>query len=211
MNNTDTTVIICCAGMGTRLGIGTTKALLHINKKPLILHQLEALSGYTDIRIVVGYQADKLINVVNSYRQDIMFAFNNEYKNTGTAASLNKAMINTRKYVLIIDGDILIKPTDFKKILGIDGEFLAVSKRKSTEPILVDINNDKVLHFTQNGNYEWPGVAKIKASKIKKSIGHTYEILETLLPIKSVLVNSRDIDTPEDYENAIEWVNKNFT
>lgn len=211
MNNTDTTVIICCAGMGTRLGIGTTKALLHINKKPLILHQLEALSGYTDIRIVVGYQADKLINVVNSYRQDIMFAFNNEYKNTGTAASLNKAMINTRKYVLIIDGDILIKPTDFKKILGIDGEFLAVSKRKSAEPILVDINNDKVLHFTQNGNYEWPGVAKIKASKIKKSIGHTYEILETLLPIKSVLVNSRDIDTPEDYENAIEWVNKNFT
>ena len=29
MSSVDTTVIICCAGMGTRLGIGTTKALLH--------------------------------------------------------------------------------------------------------------------------------------------------------------------------------------
>ena len=49
MSSVDTTVIICCAGMGTRLGIGTTKALLHIDGKPLIIHQLEALK---DIQIL---------------------------------------------------------------------------------------------------------------------------------------------------------------
>lgn len=38
-----TTVIICCAGMGTRLGIGTTKALIDISGVPLIIRQLELL------------------------------------------------------------------------------------------------------------------------------------------------------------------------
>ena len=63
MSNSDTTVVICCAGMGTRLGIGTTKALLHIGGKPLIIHQLENLDSYNDVRIVVGYQADKVIAI----------------------------------------------------------------------------------------------------------------------------------------------------
>ena len=37
------TIVISCAGKGTRLGIGTTKALVDIEGKPLILHQLEQL------------------------------------------------------------------------------------------------------------------------------------------------------------------------
>ena len=40
----NTTVIICCAGMGTRLGIGTTKALIDIEGKPLIIRLLEQLN-----------------------------------------------------------------------------------------------------------------------------------------------------------------------
>ena len=36
----DITVIICCAGMGTRLGIGTTKALVDIAGEPLIIREL---------------------------------------------------------------------------------------------------------------------------------------------------------------------------
>ena len=35
------TIIISCAGMGTRLGIGMTKALIDIDGKPLIIRQLE--------------------------------------------------------------------------------------------------------------------------------------------------------------------------
>ena len=39
----DMTIVICCAGMGTRLGIGTTKALVNVCNKPLIIRQLEML------------------------------------------------------------------------------------------------------------------------------------------------------------------------
>ena len=41
--------------------------------------------------------------------------FNNEFKTTGPAASLSKGMLNSKKYVLYIDGDILINPNDFQK------------------------------------------------------------------------------------------------
>jgi len=37
------TIVISCAGMGTRLGIGSTKALIDIDGKPLIISKLELL------------------------------------------------------------------------------------------------------------------------------------------------------------------------
>ena len=210
MSNLDTTVIICCAGMGTRLGIGTTKALIHINGKPLIIHQLEALKEYSDIRIVVGYQADRVIEIVNTYRKDVMFAFNNDFKSTGPATSLSKGMINSKKYVLSIDGDILINPDDFIMLLNQEGEYLAVANKHSAEPVLVEVIDKKAIHFSKEGNYEWPGIAKIETSRIKDCSGHMYGVIENLLPMSTILIRSRDIDTPEDYEKALEWVEKGY-
>lgn len=70
------TVIISCAGMGNRLGLGSTKALVEVEGKPLILRHLEMLDGEKDVRVVVGYQAEKVIEVVKRYREDILFVFN---------------------------------------------------------------------------------------------------------------------------------------
>lgn len=210
MSNLDTTVIICCAGMGTRLGIGTTKALMHIDGKPLIIHQLEALKDYSDVRVVVGYQANKVIEIINSYRKDIMFAFNNDFKTTGPATSLRKGLLNSKEYVLSIDGDILVNPEDFKKLLSVDGEYLAISKRHSEEPILVEVEDNEAIHFSQKGNFEWPGIVKLRTDKVFNNQEHTFDIIEGLLPIKAILVRSRDIDTPEDYENALEWVKNGY-
>lgn len=206
MSNLNTTIVICCAGMGTRLGIGTTKALLDINGKPLILHQLEALRNFDDIRVVVGYQADKVIQVVNSCRKDIMFVFNNEYRTTGPAVSLSKGMINSREYVISIDGDVLVNPDDFQRILNLEGEYLTISERHSTEPILIEVQDNKANGFLRDSDFEWPGIAKIKSNRLKNASGYTYETIEGLLPIPTVLIRSRDIDTPEDYEDAISWI-----
>lgn len=51
----NTTVIICCAGIRTRLGIGTTKALVDICGEPLIISLLESQHEYDDIRVVLGF------------------------------------------------------------------------------------------------------------------------------------------------------------
>lgn len=68
IDKNDITVIICCAGMGTRLGIGTTKALVDIEGEPLIIHQLRLLDEFDDIRVVVGFDAERVINVVKQFR-----------------------------------------------------------------------------------------------------------------------------------------------
>ena len=91
------TIVISCAGKGTRLGIGTTKALVDIEGKPLILHQLEQLGEYDDIRIVVGYHAEEVIETVKKVRDDIKFVFNHDYETTGTADSFSKGMVGAKE------------------------------------------------------------------------------------------------------------------
>ena len=183
MSNSDTTVVICCAGMGTRLGIGTTKALLHIGGKPLIIHQLENLDSYNDVRVVVGYQADKVIETVNAYRKDVMFCFNNEYQTTSPSISRVKGAINSKKYILSVNGDVLVNPVDFRQMLEINGEYLAVSKKHSEEPDLVTVNNGNAEYFSESGNFEWSGIVKIKSEDLIKNNGE----VENIFPVPAFL------------------------
>lgn len=210
MKNDNTTIVICCAGMGTRLGIGTTKALVNICGKPLILYQLELLKNYDDVRIVLGYQAERVINIVKKYRKDIMFVFNYDYQTTGAAASLYKSIKGAREYTISIDGDLIIKPDDFKKFLNYPDECLAISNRSSDEPICVDVEDGKAKTFSTFGDYEWTGLAKVKTERIMSHKGHTYEMLESLLPLDVVKIDSRDIDTPDDYERVVAWVDSKY-
>ena len=206
MSNSDTTVVICCAGMGTRLGIGTTKALLHIGGKPLIIHQLENLDSYNDVRVVVGYQADKVIETVNAYRKDVMFCFNNEYQTTSPSISRVKGAINSKKYILSVDGDVLVNPYDFRQMLEINGEYLAVSKKHSEEPDLVTVNNGNAEYFSESGNFEWSSIVKIKSEDLIKNNGE----VENIFPVPAFLIRTRDIDTQDDYDNAIKWFQNGY-
>ena len=208
MNKRDITVIICCAGMGTRLGIGSTKALVNVSGKPLIIRQLEMLDEYDDIRIVVGYQAEKVIEIVNGYRKDVMFAFNYNYETTGVAASLSKGLIGARKYVVCMDGDLLINVEDFKGFMEADSECLGISNITSDEPILTKVEQKKVVAFSKEGTYCWSGLAKIGSSKLKTLNTHVFEMIAPLLPLAAVFTRSREIDTQDDYERAIEWFEK---
>ena len=96
------TIIISCAGMGNRLGLGTTKALVEVDGKPLIIRHLEYLEEEPDIRVVVGYQAKRVIEAVNQYRKDILFVFNHDFKNTGTGASVALASKYANKYIMTL-------------------------------------------------------------------------------------------------------------
>lgn len=69
-------VIITCAGIGYRLGLGTTKALINIKGKALIHWQLELFKDIEDVRIVVGFEAGAVIEEVRKYRPDAVFVFN---------------------------------------------------------------------------------------------------------------------------------------
>ena len=201
------TVIISCAGMGNRLGLGTTKALVEVEGKPLIMHHLEKLKDESDIRVVVGYQAEKVINVVRKYRKDVVFVFNHNYRETGTGASVALAS----QYA----NDLIIHPDDMKKILECDHEFVSGGIPDTDEPWMLQTYKDDgkefVSAFSKNiGNYEWNGITQMKSAKIKNGQGHVFQLIEPYLPIPFLELRTREIDTVNDYERAVEWVRNNF-
>ena len=205
------TIIISCAGMGTRLGIGSTKALIDINGKPLIIRQLELLKDYKDICIVVGYQADKVIETVSQYRKDIRFAFNHDYRTTGTAASFSKGLLGAKDLVVALDGDLLVNPDDLKKFLSQDEECIGGFVPTTDNPVLMTIDNNMVTSFSREyGDLEWTGLVQVKKDRLKEGTGHVYQMLEQLLPIKLMRIRTKEIDTMNDYENAIKWINNGY-
>lgn len=201
------TIIISCAGMGTRLGIGATKALVDVGGKPLIIHQLEQLKDYDDIRVVVGYQAEKVIEVVKNYRDDISFAFNYDYKTTGTAASFSKGMVGAREYVVAFDGDLLVNPDDLNAFLSQEEECIGGCEPTTDNPVLMTIEDGKVVEFSrEHGQLEWTGLAKMKTERLTPGDKHVYMMFEPLMPIKVMKIRTKEIDTQNDYEHAIKWV-----
>lgn len=209
------TVVISCAGMGNRLGLGTTKALVEIDGKPLIVRHLEMLKNEKDVRVVVGYQAEKVIDVVKKYRDDVVFVFNHKYRENGTGASVALAARYANEYVLTLDGDILVHPDDMKKILTCEYEFVSGGEIQSDEPWLLDTFRENEQEYVtafhkEKGLYEWNGIAQIKSDKMLNGTGHVFQSIEPYLPIQFMNLRTYEIDTINDYERAVEWVKNGF-
>lgn len=210
------TVIISCAGMGNRLGLGTTKALLEVEGKPLIVRHLDMLKEEKDVRVVVGYQAEKVIEAVRQYREDVLFVFNHKYRETGTGASVSAAAQYANEYILSLDGDLLIHPEDMKKVLSYDKEFVSGDVPGTDDPWMLQTYEENggelVKAFSHvQGNYEWNGIVQIKSSKVAKGTGHVFQLIEPHLPIPFLKLRTREIDTVNDYERAVEWVRNGFS
>ena len=205
-------IIISCAGMGTRLGIGTTKALIDINGKPLIIHQLENLPKDLDVRIVVGYQAERVMEVVSAYRKDVTFVFNHEYKTTGTGASFSKGLVGANEVVIALDGDLLVHPDDLHAFLSLDYDCIGGCDPTTDNPVLMTIDeNENVVEFSrERGSLEWTGLVQIEQAKLTPGTGHVYQMLEPVLPIRVMKIRTKEVDTPNDYENALAWVRNGY-
>lgn len=209
--NTGKTIIISCAGMGNRLGMGIPKALVKIDKKTLLQRHLELLKNINDVRIVIGYKAESVIKEALKYRKDILFVFNNDYMNTGTGASVMLASKYANEYILTIDGDLIIHPDDMKKILNSKEEFIGVSETITDDPVLTIINNKKVIGFSRkNGSYEWTGISYYKTKNLDNNSGHVYQLLEKKLPQKYLIVRTKEIDTQNDLKKAKKWIKNNY-
>ena len=85
--NSGKSVVISCAGIGSRLGLGLTKALVQINGSSLISWQLKLFKEVEDLRLVIGFQATDVIEEVRKYRDDVIFCYNHRYFETKTGAS----------------------------------------------------------------------------------------------------------------------------
>lgn len=205
-------IIISCAGMGTRLGIGTTKALIDIDGKPLIVRQLENIPDDFDVRIVVGYQAEKVMDVVKQYKKNVTFVFNHEYKTTGTGASFSKGLVGANEIVIALDGDLLVHPEDFKAFINSEDACIGGCEPTTDNPVLMTINDkEQVVEFSrERGSLEWTGLVQIEKERLVPGNGHVYQMLEPVLPIRVLRIRTKEVDTPNDYENALKWIRNGY-
>lgn len=201
-------VIISCAGIGSRLGLATTKALININGRSLISWQLELLKSIEDVRIVVGFQAKEVIEEVLKYRKNVTFVYNHNYFETKTGASFYLGAKDGNELVIGYDGDLLVHPDDMKTLLEQEGEWIGYADKMSDDAVLVKTNLiGDVLSFSKEyGDYEWTGPCCIKKDKLKYSSGHVFNQLEAQLPMRGIKIRACDIDTYEDYQRALEFI-----
>jgi choline kinase len=206
----NTTIIISCAGIGSRLGFGKTKALLNIADQSIILRNLKLFDKYDDVRVVIGYQFKQVINEVLKYRKDVLFVFNHDYFNTQTGASIYLGSKNSKQFILGWDGDLLVHPKDIDKILKNEEEFLGYSKSTSESGIYVALDEDNyVTKFTREKlEFEWTGPFRINTNRVKETKGSVFEMIEKDLPIKGIEIEAYDIDTYDDYERVNKIVKK---
>lgn len=201
-------IILSCAGIGSRLGLGKTKALMDICGRSLISWQLEAFKDIEDLRVVVGFQASDVIEEVRKYREDVVFVYNRDYFHTKTGHSYYLGAKDANQYCIEWDGDLLVHPDDVKRLLSEPGEFIAYSDKTSDDAVMLSTNSKgEVVGFSRNsGDWEWTGPCCLSKEKIIANEGHVYNILEQHLPIKGIHIRAQDIDTYEDYLRALEFV-----
>ena len=133
-------VVISCAGIGSRLGLGLTKALVQINGNSLISWQLKLFKDVKDVRIVIGFQGGEIIEEVRKYRDDVIFCYNHRYFETKTGASYYLGARHANHETLEWDGDLLVHPDDVKKLLATSGEFICYADKTSDDAVFVQTN-----------------------------------------------------------------------
>lgn len=102
--------IILCGGLGTRVNshkTGIPKALIKINKKPILTYILEHLweNEIYDIRLALGFGAEKIIEFLNKNKIDVEYVIEEKKLDTGGASKF--ASIDIDDDFLVINGDII--------------------------------------------------------------------------------------------------------
>lgn len=197
----DKSVVISCAGIGSRLGLGLTKALVQINGDSLISWQLKLFNDVEDLRIVIGFQGGDIIEEVRKYRDDVVFCYNHRYFETKTGASFYLGARHANNEILEWDGDLLVHPDDVKMLLNTKGEFICYGDKTSEETVFVRTNdNGDVLSFSrESGDYEWTGPACMAKRNLTYNSNNVFNMFEPLCPMRGIKVRAYDIDTYNDY------------
>lgn len=194
-------VVISCAGIGSRLGLGLTKALVQINGGSLISWQLKLFKDVEDLRLVIGFQGSEIIEEVRKFRDDVIFCYNHRYFETKTGASYYLGARHANHETIEWDGDLLVHPDDVKMLLATPGEYICYGDITSEDSVCVHVNeNGEVLDFSrEGGDYEWTGPACMDKKHLTYCSQNVFNMFEPLCPMRGIKVRAYDIDTYNDY------------
>jgi len=155
-------VAILVGGLATRIRPLTDdipKALVPINGKPFILHQLDLLQNAGIKKAVIcawyrGIQIETLINKTETIGMDIMYSYDGE-KPLGTGGAVLKALPFLQDHFFVLYGDSYL-PINYKKIiakflrLNQDGLMTVYHNQGLGDTSNVHFNNGKILSYDKD-------------------------------------------------------------
>jgi L-glutamine-phosphate cytidylyltransferase len=114
-----TRALILAAGYGSRMGDLTAdrpKAMLDVDGRSLIEHQLDALASYgvRDVTVVVGYQAQRMREHLG---KRVTFVENKRYRETNSVYSLWLARDVLRRGAMVMNSDLLVSQELFGRLV----------------------------------------------------------------------------------------------
>ena len=206
-------IVISCAGMGSRLGFQMPKCLVKIDGETIIERQLKQIKNVDEIIVVVGYKADEVVNFVNSLNYNVKFAYNYDYEKTATGASFEiGANMAKNDFIIALDGDLLVHPEDMKLVLSTDDEFVCGESPTTDNPVFMVLNESgKTIDFNrEHGELEWSGLAGIYKKNIRSNEWYVCDVMKNILPAKTIHIRAKEVDTINDYNEAVRWVKNNY-
>jgi phosphoenolpyruvate phosphomutase len=114
----------------THIAEETPMAMLDVNGKPILQHQLEALqkAGIADVTVVGGYRADRI------QVEGVNLVLNPGWASTGIAASFLAAHRGDDASTLMLFSDVLFSPEIVERLLQSDKDITLAVRRYSHEP-----------------------------------------------------------------------------
>lgn len=202
--------IIAAAGVGSRLGLGRTKCLLEINHQPLIAYLLKLLEDVEDVRIVVGFQEQEVIDTVLRYRRNVTFVRNPDYLSTSTLTSYWLGGQGIDENCLFMDADIIFEPESFIRFKNtcvgnqLDN-IIGITPTKTHDAVFVTLADGKVMGFSREHktDYEWANLCFIHPKLLTSAGESVFQQLTQHLPLTAHEIESFEIDTKGDMEQAI--------
>src|SRR5882724_5439337 len=125
--------VLLAAGRGTRmreLTVDLPKPMIEVRGKPVLQHIVEGLrdAGVRGFLIIVGYRADTVQNFFGDgsrYNIEIQYATQVVQDGTGRVVDLARNFAGDSPFVLNY-GDILIDPTNYKRIVNLPDDVEAI-------------------------------------------------------------------------------------
>ncbi len=209
-------VVICAAGLGSRLGLDMPKCLVKLGKHRLIYYLLDILRDIENVRIVVGFKEEDVIDYVKSIREDVVFVRNPDYNTTTNSYSLHLGSHDLKDPFITIDGDMIIDPENFQHFVNaidVNEDLIGLTKAKTEDAVFAKTDdNQNITAFSRKpiSKYEWSGIAYFANFKVSENGQYIYQEIEPHLPIKSVLMECWEIDTPGDLDLVVNEVSHIF-
>ncbi len=145
--------VILAAGRGTRLGDAAAslpKCLVPVGGRPLIHHQLDALSaaGIGPALVVVGYQADRVRESVGGRAE---FLLNPRFASTNSLASFLLARERLQGPFLLLHGDMLFDPGIVAALLAAGEDALAYDSSSGRDPedMKVEVRDGRLAEISK--------------------------------------------------------------